>query len=320
MIGYHCSHEQFAPSKLLALVQQAEKAGFGSAMSSEHIAPWIEDQGHSGFAMSWLGAALQATSLPFGSLAIPGGWRYHPLVVAHAFATLAEMFPKRMKWIAVGSGEALNEHMVSTDWPDKPTRNKRMKEAVDMIRALWRGDCVTTDGEIKTHKARLWSLPDTPPKIYGAALSEETAEWMGSWADGLITVHKKPEQVQKIIDAFHRGGGKGKPMALQIHLSWDETDEKARYNAWHQWRGNILGPEACAEFMLPEHFDAASISIKPEDMDDHILISSVPARHIEWIKEFQGLGFDDLFLHNTGRNQNEFIEVFGRDVLPQLRS
>lgn len=319
MIGYHCSHEQFLPSELLQLVKQAEAAGFDAAMSSEHIAPWIEEQGHSGFTMSWLGAALQATSLPFGSLAIPGGWRYHPLVVAHAFATLAEMFPNRMKWIAVGSGEALNEHMVFTDWPDKPTRNKRMKEAVDIIRKLWAGECVTAEGEISIHKARLWSLPEIPPKIYGAALSEETAEWMGSWADGLITVHKKSEQVQKIIEAFHRGGGKGKPMALQIHLSWDLSDEKARYNAWHQWRGNILGPEACAEFILPEHFETASASIKPEDMDDHVLISSNPVQHVKWIKEFQAMGFDDLFLHNTGRNQKEFIEIFGREVLPQLR-
>lgn len=186
-VGYHCSHEQYAPGRLLDLARRADEAGFVSAMCSDHFHPWSEREGESGFAWSWLGAALQATSLPFGVVTVPGGWRYHPAIIAQASATLAEMFPGRF-WIAPGSGEALNEHIVGEHWPHKGERNARLKEACEIIRALWAGETVTHDGLIRVEEARLYSRPRTPPMIVGAALSPETAEWMGGWADGLITV------------------------------------------------------------------------------------------------------------------------------------
>jgi coenzyme F420-dependent glucose-6-phosphate dehydrogenase len=118
LIGYHASHEQFAPSELLTYVQAAETAGFGAVMSSDHLTPWSERQGHSGFTWAWLGAALQATrTLPFGLITVPSGWRYHPVITAQAAATIAELFPKRFPWMAVGSGQALNEHVTGERWP-----------------------------------------------------------------------------------------------------------------------------------------------------------------------------------------------------------
>ncbi|HEX2091618.1 MAG TPA: TIGR03885 family FMN-dependent LLM class oxidoreductase, partial [Longimicrobiaceae bacterium] len=234
-IGYHCSHEQYPPSELLRLVQLAERAGFECAMSSEHFHPWSERQGHSGFALSWIGAALQATTIPIGVLAIPGGWRYHPAIVAQAGATLAEMFPGRF-WMAPGSGEALNEHVVGEHWPAKEERNARLLEAVEIIRALWRGETVTRYGRIRVEEAKLYSLPGTPPPLIGPALSPETAEWMGGWADGLITIVGEPEGMRAIIDAFRRGGGEGKPVFLQAQLSFARREEDALRAAWEQWR------------------------------------------------------------------------------------
>ena len=186
-IGYHASHEQYSPGELLRLVQRADQAGFQSAMCSDHFHPWGENQGHSGFAWSWLGAALQATSLSFGVVTVPGGWRYNPAIIAQAAATLAEMFPGRF-WIAPGSGELLNEGITGQRWPHKAERNARLREACDVIRALWKGEMVTHHGLVTVEAGKLYRLPKEPPKIVGAALSPETAEWMGEWADGLITV------------------------------------------------------------------------------------------------------------------------------------
>jgi coenzyme F420-dependent glucose-6-phosphate dehydrogenase len=320
LIGYHSSHEQFSPSELLRYTQQAETAGFQSIMSSDHFAPWSSRQGNSGFVWAWLGAAMQNTSLPFGSLAIPGGWRLHPAVLAQAIATLAEMFLERLSWIAVGSGEAVNEHIFGNVWPEKTERQNRLKIAVDIMRALWNGQTVTQDEPIKVHKAKLWLLPKTAPKIYGAALSPETAEWMGSWADGLITTRQKTEALTSIITAFKRGGGEGKPILLQMQLSWANTEEQAFQNAWDQWRNCTLSPEMRANLQTTEEFDKACHHCKPEELAKAILISASTEQHLKWLKESASLGFAALYLHNVGRNQEEFIQAFAREVLPRLEN
>ncbi len=184
-LSYHISHEQFAPRQLLGLVAHAEVSGFDAAFSSDHFHPWSTQQGHSGFIWAWLGAALQATQqLKFGGITVPGAWRYHPAVVAQAIATLAQMFPGRIPWFALGSGEALNECVVGVRWPSKAERNTRLEEAACAIRALLTGERITLDGVIPIANAQIWSLPVEAPQLVGAALSPETAEWVGDWADG----------------------------------------------------------------------------------------------------------------------------------------
>lgn len=195
LIGYHASHEQFKPSKLINYVQLARQAGFTSALSSDHFFPWSQRQGESGFAWSWVGAAMQATDIPFGIVNAPGQ-RYHPAIIAQAVATLCEMFPERF-WIAVGSGQFLNEHITAEKWPAKADRNQRLKECVDIMRALWAGDSVTHDGLVKVYDAKLYTLPGYMPTVVGAALTEQTARWVGSWADAMITTSRPPEQQKK---------------------------------------------------------------------------------------------------------------------------
>ena len=163
--GYHASHEQHAPSALLEYVRAAEDAGFAAAMCSDHFHPWTEAQGQGGFAWSWLGAALQATSLSFGTVNTPSG-RYHPAIVAQAVATLGEMFPERM-WIAVGSGEALNEAITGAPWPERAERNATLAEAVEVMRALWCGETVTHRGRVTVQEAKLYTRPRTMPRVYG---------------------------------------------------------------------------------------------------------------------------------------------------------
>lgn len=316
LIGFHASHEQIDPAKLLNDVQAAEKAGFGAAMCSDHFSPWSERQGQSGFAWSWLGAALQATSLPFGVVNAPGQ-RYHPAIIAQAAATLGQMFPGRF-WMALGTGEASNEHITGDRWPPKATRDARLDECVKVMRALLAGETVSHDGLIKVDRARLWTLPDKTPKVLGAAVSVQTAGWVGQWADGLITVNQPNEHLRRMIDAFRAGGGEGKPIYLQVHLSYARDEQTALDIAHEQWRSNVFAPPVCWDLELPAHFDEASRFVRKDDMRDSVLISSEPARFVEWLTDLASLGFDGLYLHHVGVEQQEFIETFGERVLPML--
>ena len=318
IFGLHHSHEQFTPSRLLRVAQLAEQAGFQAGMCSDHFYPWGENQGQSGYAWSWLGAALQAVpSWTFGSVSAPGQ-RYHPALHAQATATLAEMFPDRV-WFAFGTGQYLNEHITGQKWPTKPERNARLKEAVDVIRALWAGETVTHHSPFFTvEEAKLYTRPARPPRIYGAALTESTARWLGSWADGLITVQGPPEQLRKLIDAFYEGGGEGKPLSLQVHMAYAPTEAEARQAAFDQWRTNVFPSTVTADLKTPAHFDAVAQRVRPEDMDQAVLISSDVERHIAWLREYMDLGFDHLYLHESGPEQERFVEVFGERVLPVL--
>ncbi|GAB1584776.1 TIGR03885 family FMN-dependent LLM class oxidoreductase [Phyllobacterium phragmitis] len=315
LIGFHASHEQVDPASLLKAVQAAEKAGFEAAMCSDHFAPWSERQGQSGFAWSWLGAALQATSLPIGVVNAPGQ-RYHPAIIAQAAATLCRMFPGRF-WMALGTGEASNEHITGDTWPTKAARNARLGECVKVMRALFDGETVSHDGLVKVDRAKLWTLPDEPPKLIGAAVSVETARWLDQWADGLITVNQSHEHLRRMIDAF-RGGGETKPLYLQVHLSYARDESTALEIAYDQWRSNMFAPPVCWDLELPAHFDEASRFVRKEDMREAVLISSEPARFVDWLGELAALGFDGLYLHHVGVGQQEFIETFGESVLPQL--
>lgn len=315
-IGYHASHEQFSPSMLLELAKTAEQAGFTAISSSDHFHPWSERQAHSGFAWSWLGAAMQTTSSLFGVVCAPGQ-RYHPAIIAQAVATLTEMFPGRF-WVALGSGQLLNEGVNSEEWPVKSTRNERLFESVEVIRALWSGETVTRHGLVAVEEAKLYSLPTELPPIIGAAITVETAEWLGGWADGLITITKPEGEHRQVVEAFHRGGGQGKPMFLKVQLSYARDENKARQGAWEQWRTNIFDSRVLSDLRTPKHFDAAAMFVKPEDLDGHVRISADPEKHVEWLKDDIKMGFSHIYLHNVNIDQQQFIEDFGRHVLPSL--
>ena len=315
-IALHCSHEQIPPSRLLRAARRAEQAGFDSAMSSDHFAPWSERQGESGFAWSFLGAALATTSLPFGVVNAPGQ-RYHPAIVAQAAATLTEMFPQRL-WIALGTGENSNEHITGDPWPPKDERNARLRECVDVMRALFAGEEVTHHGRVSVDRARLYTRPPQPPPLIGAAVSEQTARWAGSWADGLATVNAPAEHLRRMIGAFRDGGGTGR-LVLQVHLSWAPTHEEALRIAHDQWRTNVFDPPVCWDVATVEEFDARARHVTPQDVRAKVLVSSDLERHVQWLRELAELGFDEIALHHVGQDLDPFIDAFGEHVLPALR-
>ena len=316
VIGIHASHEQIPPSALLTAMCEAEAAGFQGAWSSDHFSPWSERQGESGFAWSWLGAAMHATSVPYGVVSAPGQ-RYHPAIVAQAAATLAEMFPGRLS-VAVGTGEFSNEHITGEPWPRKQVRNARLRECVDVIRALFAGEVVDHHGLVTVERARLWTLPDEPPPLLATAVSVETAGFAGEWADGLITINQPRRRLERVLGAFREHGGEGKPVAVQVHLSWAETEDDALSIAYDQWRTNVFAPPLCWDLATVEQFDIAATHVRPEDVCESVLVSSDLARHVAWIEEMLTLGFDAVYLHHVGQEQRRFIDAFGEHVLPAL--
>jgi probable non-F420 flavinoid oxidoreductase len=318
IFGIHASHEQHPPSRLLRYVARAEAAGFRAAMCSDHFHPWSTRQGHSGFAWSWLGAALQATALPFGVVCAPGQ-RYHPAVIAQAAATLAEMFPGRF-WVAVGSGEALNEAITGEPWPPKAARDARLLESAGVMRRLWRGETVDHTGLVRVRSATLWTRPAAPPALLGAALSPESAEWIAGWADGLITAGSSIETLKPIVEAFRRGGGRAKRLVLQAAVSYAPTEDEALSAAVEQWRHAALPADALADLETPERFDAATRDVAAADVRDRLLVSSDVGRYVGWIEDALGLGFDEIYFHHVGREIERFVDVFGAHVLPRVGS
>jgi probable non-F420 flavinoid oxidoreductase len=315
VFGFHASHEQIHPAELHRAVVAAEHAGFAAGMCSDHFAPWSARQGHSGFAWSWLGAALASTSLPFGVVNAPGQ-RYHPAIIAQAAATIAAMFPRRF-WVALGTGEAVNEHITGDGWPRKSIRTARLRECVDIMRALLAGEEVSHDGLVTVDRARIWSLPEEPPPLIGAAVSVETARDVAEWADGLITVAQPHDHLRRMIDAYRGTGGQGR-LFLQVHLSWAQDEETALGLAHDQWRTGALGAPVCWDIETVEHFDMASQHISPEVVRQHVQVSDDLAQHTAWLAELAQLGFDEIYLHHVGQEQQAFIDAFGAEVLPQL--
>ncbi|ONK14155.1 TIGR03885 family FMN-dependent LLM class oxidoreductase [Streptomyces sp. MP131-18] len=315
--GYHASHEQFAPAELLTLLRAAQDAGFATGMCSDHFAPWSARQGHSGHAWVWLGAALATTQLPMGVVTAPGQ-RYHPAVLAQAAATLAQLFPGRL-WLALGTGQALNEHITGERWPAKEVRARRLAECVEVMRALFAGETVSHEGLVRVDRARLWSLPALPPVLLAAAVTPATAAWAAGWADGLVTINQPDEGQRRTLAAYREAGGRG-PAVLQAHLSWAPSREAALHAALDQWREAVLGSDVGWELPLPEHFEQAARLIDAHQLEPFVHVSDDLGAQAAWLARQGEAGFDEVMLHQVGTDQLRFIEAFGADVLPELNA
>ena len=315
VIGFHASHEQIHPAALLEAVRHAEEVGFTAAMCSDHLTPWNPRQGESGFAWSWLGAAMATTRLPFGAVNAPGQ-RYHPVIIAQAIATLGAMFPGRF-WVALGSGEAMNEHVTGDVWPRKEVRDARLRECVDVIRRLLAGEEVSHDGLVTVDRATVYTIADPQPALVCPAVSVATARNGADWADGLVTINQPHDKLRRMIDAYRDAGGQGR-LVLQVHVSWDPDPARALALAHDQWRSNVFPPPLCWDLDSPEAFEQASAHVTPDDMHAAVRISSDLGQHAAWIDEYAGLGFDEVYLHHVGKEQRPFLDAFGDRVLPQV--
>ncbi|RMI09428.1 TIGR03557 family F420-dependent LLM class oxidoreductase [Cellulomonas triticagri] len=321
-IGYAAMSEQFHPTELVDLCRAAEAAGFTGTMAADHFQPWVPAQGHAPFVWNLLTAVGAATTTDLGPGVTCPSFKMHPAMVAQASATLAAMYPGR-HWLGLGSGEALNEHVVGGYWPEAPDRLRRMWEAVEIIRKLFSGKEVKHRGEFFTlEKTRLWTLDEAPP-IYIATAGPITAKRTGREVDGIITPGATLEKVGGILDRFAEGAREaGKdpdamPKILQLHLSWAPTHEEAVANAMTEWpNGGMKFPKG--DIRSPYDFEQMARLVRPEDFEGRMLVSADPDAHRAEIQRFVDAGFTHVYLHNVGRNQREWIDVFSREVLPAL--
>jgi G6PDH family F420-dependent oxidoreductase len=217
----------------------------------------------------------------------------------------------------MGTGEASNEHITGGGWPRKEIRNARLRECVDIIRALLAGEEVSHDGLVTVDRARLWTRPEQAPALIGAAVSVETARWCAEWADGLITVNAPAEHLRQMVEAYRGVGGRGR-VCLQVHLSWAPTQDEAERIAYDQWRSNVFPPPVCWDLELTDHFDVVSRNVTVEHVAQVVNISADLDRHVQWLGEYAELGFDEIYLHHVGQRLDDFVDTFGTKVLPQL--
>ena len=325
ILGYAAMFEQFKPSDLLNWSRKAEDLGFGAVMASDHFHPWTPQQGQSGFVWAWMGAlGAQTRHVRFGPGVTAPGFRYHPAILAQAAATLSEMFPGRF-YLGIGAGEALNEHVVGSYWPEAPTRLDRLVESIEIIRKLFSGKVVKHAGTHFTlESARLYTMPDSPPPIYVATSGPLMSERTGRLADGIITVGAPDEKIRGLMERFEKGAreaGKdpaGMARIMQLHVSWAESREAAVDQAVREWpNGGMAFPKA--DIRNPEDFEAMARMVRPEHFENRVFISADLQEHAAHIQHFVDLGFDEVYVHNVGRNQEAFIEAYAREVLPRLR-
>ncbi|MFE4467944.1 TIGR03557 family F420-dependent LLM class oxidoreductase [Leifsonia sp. NPDC056824] len=326
-IGYSATLEQFAPGEAVEFAVHAESRGFSGVMASDHFQPWLPSQGQSAFVWSVLAALAERTRGNFGPGVTTPTFRWHPAIVAQAAATLEAMYPGRF-WLGVGSGEALNEHVLAQYWPEAPERINRMFEAVDIISKLFSAsisgrDVKHSGAYFKLESTRLWTMPPSAPPIFVATSGPVTARRAGRVADGLITVGSSFDRVAMLLDKFDAGardGGrdpKSLVRVLQLHLSWAPTERLALENALLEWpNGGMKFPKA--DIRSPFEFEQIARLVRPEDFEDRMVISADPDVHRLSIQRFADLGFDRIYLHNVGRDQHDWIDLFGSQVLPKI--
>ncbi|MBD9699584.1 TIGR03557 family F420-dependent LLM class oxidoreductase [Flavimobilis sp. GY10621] len=326
-IGYAAMLEQFHPTEVVALSAYAEEHGFSGVMAADHFQPWVPQQGQSAFVWNVLAALGERTKGDIGPGVTAPTFRWHPAMVAQASATLAAMYPGR-HWLGLGSGEALNEHIVGQYWPEAPERINRLFEAIEIIKKLFSASLAGKDTKhsgqfYKLESTRLWTMPEVAPEILVATAGPVTAKRAGRHADGLITVGAPLEKISMLFGKFDDGvresgrDPESLPKVLQIHLSWAPTDEEAMANALTEWpNGGMKFPKA--DIRSPFELEQIAKLVRPEDFEGRMVISADPDVHRANIQKYVDLGFDRIYLHNVGRNQREWIDVFARDVLPKL--
>ena len=325
VMGYAAMMEQFSPTELLTLCERAEDVGFSTVMASDHFHPWVPEQGESGFSYAFMAALGERTKQRFGPGVICPSIRYHPAMVAHMASTLEAMYPGRT-YLGIGAGEALNEAIVGGPWPDAGHRSRMMFEAIEIIEKLFTGDRVKHEGRYFTMgSARLYTLPDTPPPIYVATAGPLNAMRTGRYTDGMITVGAPEERIEGLFSQFEKGAKRADKDAsnmmkmLQIHVSYAESDKIATENAVKEWpNGGMAFPKA--DIRQPEDFQAMAKLVDAKHYENRVFISSDPEAHLEHVRKWASFGFDEIYVHNVGRNQEEFIAVYGEHVLPHVNS
>jgi coenzyme F420-dependent glucose-6-phosphate dehydrogenase len=311
-IGYALSSEEHGPGELVRNAQQAQEHGFEFALISDHYHPWTDRQGQSPFVWTAVGAIGNATTtLRIGTGVTCPIIRIHPAVIAHAAATCAALMPGRF-FLGVGTGEQLNEHVLGQRWPATPIRRDMLREAIEVMRKLWSGELTTHVGRHYTvENARIYTLPEDPIAIAVAAGGTEAAKLAGEVGDGLVGTSPHKETV----DAFATSGGEGKPRYGQLTVCYASTEEKARRIAYEWWPNAALEGQLSQELPLPRHFEQATAMVSEHDVAKQVVCGPDPERHLRAIDEFVRAGFDHVYIHQVGPDQDAFMRFYSSEIL-----
>jgi coenzyme F420-dependent glucose-6-phosphate dehydrogenase len=314
-IGYTLSSEEQGPRELVRLAAGAEEVGFSFAMISDHFHPWIDRQGHSPFVWGVLGGIAERTErLRVGTGVTCPLIRIHPAIVAHAAATAAVLLEGRFM-LGLGTGENLNEHVLGNRWPAADERLDMLEEAVEVIRLLWEGGSQTHRGpHYRVENARLYDLPDRPPPILIAAKGERAGTLAGRVGDGLVGV--APDR--DLIRTFEEAGGEGKPRYGQLHVCWAEDEAAARKVATEWWPNTSIPGELGVELPLPRHFEQAAEVVREGDVAGSVVCGPDPEAHLDAIRSYVDAGYDHVYLHQVGPDQEGFFRFYQREVLPKV--
>lgn len=327
-IGYAAALEQFAPADIVEHCVSAEAHGFDGILATDHFQPWLPRHGEAAHVWTVLGAIGARIRGDLGPAAVTPTYRTHPAVVAQAAATLAALYPGRV-WLGIGSGDALNEHVVGEYWPEAGERIEHMFEAHEVIRKLFTASAARRTARhrgrrFRLESTRLWTMPASAPPVLVATSGPITARRAGLVADGLVTVAEGVDRAARVLERFADGAREAgrdperMPKILHVHSSWAPTDEQALAEAVAEWpiaglrirRGDVRSPH---------DFEMLARSVRAEDVAAGMLASADPDVHRAQLQQYADLGFTRIYVHNVGRNQAGFIEAFGRDVLPKVR-
>jgi len=314
-MGYVLSSEEMSPNDMVRNALRAEEAGFTTAWVSDHYHPWIDAQGQSPFVWSVIGGIAATTErMRLGTGVTCPTIRIHPAIIAQAAATVTAMMPGRF-FLGVGSGENLNEHILGDRWPPTDVRHEMLEEAVEVIRLLWQGGTQTHRGKHYTvENARIYTLPDELPPIIVAGAGPQAAELAARIGDGFWGVAPQPE----LLETYAKAGGTG-PRYGQATVCWAETEEEAKETAHRIWVNAGIKGELAQELPTPTHFEQAGQMVEPDDLAESLPLGPDPERHLESIRQYVDAGYDHVYVHQVGPDQEGFFEFYRREVLPRFR-
>ncbi|HEU4657921.1 MAG TPA: LLM class F420-dependent oxidoreductase [Capillimicrobium sp.] len=314
-IGYFLSCEEYAPTELLAQARRAEEAGFEGLWISDHYHPWIDEQGESAFVWSMIGALSQVTErIPVTTGVTCPTMRIHPAVIAQAAATSQVLLGGRFRF-GVGSGEALNEHILGTHWPEADVRLEMLEEAIEVIRGLWEGGQYSHRGRHYTvENARIYTLPESPPPIYVSGFGPKSVDLAARIGDGYVTT--SPDD---LIQRFRDNGGGDKVVQAGTKVCYG-PDRDERVKTMHRlWPNEAIPGELAQVLPNPAHFEQAA-----ENVTEEMIAESVPCgpdldQHVEMIRQYADAGVDELYLQQVGGLTDEFFDAYAKEILPRFR-
>jgi G6PDH family F420-dependent oxidoreductase len=314
-LGYFLSSEEWGPRDLVAQARMAQEAGFDRLWISDHFHPWNDEQGHSAFVWSTIGAIAAAVpGIQITTAVTCPTIRIHPAVIAHAAATAAVLLDGRFA-LGVGSGEALNEHILSDTWPDADERLEMLEEAIEVIRTLWAGGVQDHRGRhYRVANARIYDLPESPPPIYVSGFGPKSIELAARVGDGFVTVNPDGDAVKQ----FRAGGGDGKCVQGGAKVCWGESEAEARATAYRLWPNEALPGELAQVLPTPKHFEQAAELVTEDMVAAEVTCGPDLDRHIETLTQYQDAGFDELYVNQIGPEQAAFFAAYRDNVLPRF--